>query len=142
MTSTYSAKKGEVPRKWYLVDLEDKVLGRTATQIASILRGKNKPQFTPNVDTGDFVVAINAKKVKLTGNKGNDKTYYRHTGYPGGIRETNVKKLLEKDPGEVILHAVKGMLPKNILGRKLLKKLKVYGGSDHPHMAQKPEVIV
>ena len=135
---TYSAKKDEIQRKWYLIDLKDRPLGRVATQVADILRGKNKPQYTPHVDTGDFVVAINAEQVKLTGNKLDQKVYYRHSGYPGGLKETVARKMLETKPEEILKAAVKGMLPKSILGRTLLKKLKVYRGAEHPHAAQQP----
>ena len=135
---TYQAKKEEVDRQWYLVNAEGRVLGRLATQLADLLRGKRKPTFTPHVDTGDFVVVVNAGKVLLTGKKLKDKIYHRHTGHPGGIREISAEKLLAKKPEEVIRVAVKGMLPKNSLGRKMLGKLKVYAGSSHPHEAQKP----
>lgn len=135
---TYVAKKGEIKPQWHLVDLNDVALGRAATRIANTLRGKNKPQFTPHVDTGDFVVAVNASKVKLTGNKKEDKEYFRHSGYPGGIKSVTAGRLLTTKPDRVIRQAVKGMLPKNILGRHLLRKLKVYAGNDHPHAAQKP----
>ena len=135
---TYQAKKEEVDRQWYLVNAEGRVLGRLATQLADLLRGKKKPTFTPHVDTGDFVVVVNAGKVLLTGKKMKDKIYYRHTGHPGGIREISAEKLLAKKPEEVIRVAVKGMLPKNSLGRKMLGKLKVYAGPGHPHEAQRP----
>ncbi len=135
---TYMAKKGEVERKWYLVDASGKVLGRLASQIAIKLRGKDKPIFTPHVDTGDFVIVINAEKVRLTGKKWENKFYYRHSGYMGGLKKISAKELLKKKPEELIRHAVRGMLPKNRLGRKLLKKLKVYAGPNHPHEAQKP----
>lgn len=138
---TESAKPNEIEQKWYVVDAADEVLGRLATRIALILRGKNKPQFTPHVDTGDFVVVINADKVRLTGKKLTDKTYYHHTGYPGGIRAVSAGKLLEKHPDRVMQNAVRGMLPKNKLGRKMLSKLKVYAGPEHPHAAQQPEPI-
>lgn len=138
---TKSAKPNEIEQKWYVVDAENEVLGRLATRIALILRGKNKPQFTPHVDTGDFVVVINAEKVRLTGKKMSDKTYYHHTGYPGGIRGVSAETQLAKHPDRVMLSAVRGMLPKNKLGRKLLSKLKVYAGSEHPHAAQQPESI-
>ncbi len=138
---SYMAKKGEIERKWYIVDATDKIVGRLATQIATILRGKNKPVYTPHVDTGDFVIVINAEKVKFTGNKLDKKMYYRHTGYMGGLKEIPAKELLEKNPEEIIRHAVKGMLPKGRLGRKLLKKLKIYKGSEHPHLAQQPEKL-
>lgn len=138
---TVSAKPGEIERKWYVVDAEDEVLGRLASRVAMVLRGKMKPQFTPHVDTGDFVVVVNAEKVKVTGAKQTDKMYYRHTGYPGGIRAQNFERVISTYPERVIYHAVRGMLPKNKLGRKLIKKLKVYGGTDHPHTAQNPESI-
>ncbi len=140
MKTTF-AKKGEVERKWYVVDATDKVLGRLATQIAAYLRGKHKPQFTPNVDTGDFIVVINAEKVRLTGKKLDQKVYYHHTGYPGGLKAETARQRLQRKPEEVIKDAVWGMLPKNRLGRKLFKKLKVYRGPEHPHQAQKPEVL-
>ena len=135
---TYQAKKEEVDHQWYLINAEGRVLGRLATQLADLLRGKKKPTFTPHVDTGDFVVVVNAEKVLLTGKKTKDKIYYRHTGHPGGIKEISAEKLLAKKPTEVIRVAVKGMLPKNSLGRKMLGKLKVYAGSSHPHEAQRP----
>lgn len=138
---TYSAKKGSVPRRWFLIDLEGKVLGRAATRIADILRGKNKPQFTPNVDTGDFVVAVNASKIKVTGKKMEEKEYHWHTGYIGGLKTVGLAELLEKKPEQVIKNAVRGMLPKNILGRNLLTKLKIYSGNAHPHAAQKPQEL-
>jgi large subunit ribosomal protein L13 len=138
---TQFAKKNEVERKWYLFDARDRVLGRLATRIATYLRGKNKPLFTPNVDTGDFVVVVNAGKVKLTGKKLDDKVYYHHTGYIGGIKAITAKERMDKDPEGMIVDAVWGMLPKNRLGRAMLKKLKVYRGSEHPHSAQKPEII-
>ena len=138
---TFQAKKDQVKKNWYLVDAEDKILGRLASQLASILRGKNKPIFTPHVDTGDFVVVVNAKKIKLTGRKLKDKIYYHHSGYPGGIKSINAKGLLDKRPEDVILKAVKGMLPKNSLGRTMLKKLRVYPDNVHPHQAQQPEKI-
>lgn len=138
---TYQAKPNEVPRDWVVVDLDGKTLGRAATAIADILRGKTKPQFTPHVDTGDFVVAINADKIFLSGNKRANKRYYRHSGYPGGIRSLSAEQLLERKPDEVIRHAVKGMLPKTSLGRNLLKKLKVYAGQEHPHAAQQPKTL-
>jgi large subunit ribosomal protein L13 len=139
--STSIAKKADLQKDWYVVDLEDKVLGRAATEIARVLRGKHKPIFTPSVDTGDFVIVVNADKVRLTGNKLSQKTYYRHSGYPGGIRSVTAGKLLEQNPEEVIRKAVKGMLPKNKLGRQMFKKLKVYASSDHPHQAQQPKEL-
>jgi large subunit ribosomal protein L13 len=135
---TYQAKKEELDHKWYLVNAEGKVLGRLSTELAKILKGKNKPTYTPHLDTGDFVIVVNAGKVTLTGKKLKDKIYYRHTGYPGGIKEMNAEKLLAKKPTEMIRMAVKGMLPKNSLGRQMLRKLKVYAGPNHPHESQKP----
>jgi large subunit ribosomal protein L13 len=138
MMKTYQAKKEEVDRRWHLVNAEGKVLGRLATDVAKVLRGKNKPIFTPHVDTGDFVIVINAKKVMLTGRKMKNKIYYHHTGYPGGIKEMNAEKLLATKPAEMIRMAVRGMLPKTSLGRQMLRKLKVYAGPHHPHESQKP----
>lgn len=138
---TQYTKASEVERKWYIVDADDQVLGRMAVNIANQLRGKNKPIFTPSVDTGDFVVVINAEKVKLTGKKLDDKVYYWHTGYPGGIKSETARERIEKKPEEVIKAAVWGMLPKNRLGRAVFKKLKVYKGTDHPHKAQQPEEL-
>ena len=139
--STQVAKEQDIKRDWFVVDLEDVVLGRAATEIARVLRGKHKAIYTPSVDTGDFVVVVNADKIKLTGNKMAEKTYYRHTGYPGGIREINAEKLLAKKPEMLVQAAVKGMLPKNKLGRKMFKKLKVYAGGEHPHAAQQPKEL-
>ncbi|MCF6179648.1 MAG: 50S ribosomal protein L13 [Geopsychrobacter sp.] len=139
--STEVAKEQDIVRAWYVVDLEDKVLGRAATEIARILRGKHKAIYTPSVDTGDFVVVVNADKVRLTGNKLSAKMYHRHSGYPGGIRSINAGDLLEKKPEMLIQSAVKGMLPKNSLGRKMFGKLKVYAGSEHPHSAQQPKEL-
>ena len=139
--STRYAKPGEVERNWYLVDAEGATLGRLATQVAMILRGKNKPQYTPHPDTGDFVVVINADKVQLSGNKMNAKTYYRHSGYNGGLKAESFRMAMEKHPERVIEHAVKGMLPKGTLGRAQFKKLKVYAGAEHPHTAQNPVKI-
>jgi large subunit ribosomal protein L13 len=138
---TYQAKKEELEQKWYLVNAEGKVLGRLATELAKILRGKNKPTYTPYLDTGDFVVVVNAGKLTLTGKKMKDKIYYHHTGYPGGIKEIAAEKLLAKKPTEMIRMAVKGMLPKTSLGRQMFRKLKVYAGPNHPHEAQKPITI-
>lgn len=138
---TFQAKKEEAVRKWVVVDLEGKILGRAATRIADVLRGKHRPQFTPHVDTGDFVIVLNASKVKLTGNKLLDKQYHRHTGYPGGIRTSTAGRLMKDNPEKVVKEAVRGMLPKSILGKDLLKKLKIYPGKDHPHTAQKPEAL-
>ena len=128
-------------RKWYIVDAQDKVLGRMATEIGRVLRGKHKPIFSPNLDAGDFVIVVNARGVKLTGKKASDKIYYRHTEYPGGIRERSAAEMLIEKPEQVIRLAVRGMLPKNRLSRKLLTKLKIYPGSEHPHMAQKPQPL-
>ena len=139
--STQTVKLKEIERNWFVIDLDGKVLGRTATEIARILRGKHKPTFSPSVDAGDFVVVINAEKLLLTGNKINDKMYYHHTGYPGGIRSINAAQQMEKKPEDLVFKAVRGMLPKNRLGRQMLKKLKVYAGSEHPHAAQKPNVL-
>ena len=135
---TYQANAQDRERDWYLVDAEGKTLGRLATQIANVLRGKRKPTYTPHVDVGDFVIVINAEKVSVTGNKLQDKRYHRHTGYPGGIRSQSLGDLLERRPEEVIRRAVKGMIPRNRLGRQQLRKLKVYAGTEHPHQAQKP----
>ena len=138
---TYIPKKEEIATKWYLVDAKGKILGRMATGIARTLSGKDKPIYTPHLDTGDFVVVINAKSVKVTGRKEEQKMYYRHSGYPGGLKQRTFKELREKKPEEIIMRAVKGMLPKNKLGRGMLKRLKVYPGENHPHQAQKPESI-
>ena len=139
--STHYAKQGEVARNWVLVDAEGAVLGRLATQVAMILRGKNKPQFTPNSDCGDFVVVINADKVQLTGNKADQKVYYRHSGYNGGLKAESFRQAMAKHPEKVIERAVRGMLPKTALGGQQLKKLKVYAGPEHPHTAQNPTKI-
>ncbi|NTU43340.1 MAG: 50S ribosomal protein L13 [Nitrospirales bacterium] len=138
---TQFAKKEDINRKWYVVDAKDQILGRMATQIASYLRGKHKPTFTPNVDTGDFMIVINADKVKVTGNKLIDKKYYSHSGYIGSITEKSLKERMEKEPEKVIWDAVWGMLPKNRLGRSMITKLKVYSGPEHGHQAQKPETV-
>ncbi|MBT0654343.1 50S ribosomal protein L13 [Geomobilimonas luticola] len=138
---TQVAKKEQVTRGWYLVNVEEKVLGRVATQIANILRGKNKAVFTPSVDTGDFVIVVNAEKIALTGNKMADKVYYSHSGFPGGIKSITAGKLIDKKPEDLIRKAVKGMLPKNKLARHMLSKLKIYTGSEHPHKAQQPKVL-
>ena len=137
--STQDVKQSDIKRNWFVVDLEGKILGRAATEIARVLRGKHKPVYSPSFDAGDFVIVLNAGKVRLTGNKLADKMYYHHTGYPGGIRSINAEKLLEKRPEDLIKKAVKGMLPKNKLGRQMFKKLKVYTGADHPHAAQQPK---
>ena len=139
--ATFSAKKKEIERSWFLVDAENKVLGRLAAKIATVLRGKHKPVFTPHVDTGDFVVVINADKIHLTGTKLDKKMYYRHSGYPGGIKATSAGEMLDKKPEAIIQHAVRGMLPKNKLGRQQLKKLKVYAGTAHPHESQVPKEL-
>ena len=136
---TYSAKPGEIARDWYLVDAEGKTLGRIATQIADRLRGKGKAAFTPHVDTGDFVVVVNAEKVHVTGNKRQAKRYYRHSGYPGGLRSRSFEEMSSRRPEEIIRLAVRGMMPRNRLARKQLTKLKIYAGPDHPHVAQKPQ---
>ncbi|MCX7892087.1 MAG: 50S ribosomal protein L13 [Burkholderiales bacterium] len=138
---TFSAKPHEVKRDWYVVDAADKVLGRLAVDVARRLRGKHKPEYTPHVDTGDYIVVVNAAKVRVTGNKAQDKKYYRHSGYPGGIFETSFAKLQAKHPTRAIEAAVKGMLPKGPLGYAMLKKLKVYAGAEHPHAAQQPKVL-
>lgn len=134
-------KEALAQRSWYIVDAEGKILGRMASEIAKVLRGKNKPIFTPNADTGDFVIVVNARGVKLSGHKMDDKVYYRHTDYPGGIRTRTAANLLQEKPEDLIHLAVKGMLPKNRLGRKLAAKLKVYAGAEHPHEAQKPQPL-
>ena len=140
---TYIPKVEEVEKqkKWHLIDLDGLTLGRAAIEIANILRGKNKPIYTPHMDTGDFVIDINASKVVVTGAKSEQMTYYRYTGYPGGLRETSFKKMMDVDPAHVVIHAVKGMIPKNKLGRKIIKKLHVYADDKHRHEAQKPEVL-
>ncbi|MGO8754647.1 MAG: 50S ribosomal protein L13 [Gallionellaceae bacterium] len=138
---TFSAKPQEVQHDWYLVDAADKVLGRLASQIAARLRGKHKAIYTPHVDTGDFIVVVNADKLRVTGNKAEDKKYYRHSGYPGGIYETNFAKLQQRHPDRVLQNAVKGMLPKGPLGYAMLRKLKIYGGAEHPHAAQQPQPV-
>jgi len=135
---SYMARKGEVSRQWFVVDAQGKVLGRLATRVAMILRGKTKPTFTPHTDAGDFVVVVNAAQVQLTGRKLDQKFYYRHSGFTGGLKTTTARQLLQRKPEEVLRHAVRGMLPKNSLGRSLLKKLKIYAGGEHPHQAQQP----
>ncbi|WP_204139349.1 50S ribosomal protein L13 [Halomicronema sp. CCY15110] len=142
MTKTYTPPVDTIERKWYVVDAADQRLGRLATEIASVLRGKNKPTFTPNMDTGDFVVVINAEKVAVTGNKASQKLYRRHSGRPGGMKVETFNQLQDRIPERIIEKAVKGMLPKNALGRKLFTKLKVYAGPEHPHTAQQPETLV
>jgi large subunit ribosomal protein L13 len=141
MNHTYHAKPGEVERKWLVFDANDQVLGRFCSRIASVLRGKHKPEFTPHVDVGDFVIVINAEKVRLTGLKTQKKTYFRHTGYPGGAKFVAFEHLLATHPDRIISHAVKGMIPRTRLGRKQLKKLHVYAGPDHPHEAQQPITV-
>lgn len=138
---TFSAKPHEVQREWFVVDATDKVLGRLASQIALRLRGKHKPEFTPHVDTGDYIVVINVDKIRVTGNKAQDKKYYRHSGYPGGIRETNFEKLQARFPDRILEKAVKGMLPKGPLGYAMIKKMKCYAGAQHAHAAQQPKVL-
>ena len=138
-TSSLTTK--DIVQKWYLIDCSGKKLGRLSVQIANILRGKNKPEYTPNSDVGDFVVLINAERVEISGNKSKDKIYFKHTGYPGNLKEINFQDLLNKDPEKVLRNAVKGMLPKNRLNRKIINKLKVYSGENHPHEAQNPELI-
>lgn len=138
---TAFAKKTEVTKKWYVVDAEGMVVGRLASRVALVLRGKHKPIYTPHVDTGDYVIVVNAEKVRFTGNKLEKKAYYHHTGYPGGIKKEMAKDIMKTSPERIIISAVRGMLPKNSLGRRQLKKLKVYRGPEHPHMAQKPEVL-
>jgi large subunit ribosomal protein L13 len=135
---TISAKKESVTRDWYVVDAADKTLGRLSTEIANRLRGKHKPEFTPHVDTGDYIVVVNAEKVKVTGNKSTDKLYHHHTGYPGGIKSITFDKLIDKAPERIIEKAVKGMMPKNKLSKAMMSKLKIYAGSEHPHAAQQP----
>ena len=138
---TKSFKISEVDQKWHLIDAENKTLGRLSSRVSSILMGKNKSQYTPNNDLGDFVVIINAEKIKLTGNKESQKKYFRHSGYPGGLKSTNVEELRKDKPEQIILRAVKGMLPKNKLADKMISKLKVYKGPAHPHVGQKPEIL-
>ncbi len=138
---TFSAKPHEVKREWFVIDATDKVLGRVASEVALRLRGKHKPEFTPHVDTGDFIVVINSSKLRVTGTKANDKVYYRHSGFPGGIYATKFKDMQAKHPGRAIEKAVKGMLPKGPLGYAMIKKLKVYAGSEHPHAAQQPKAL-
>ena len=138
---TYSARKEDVKHEWFVVDATDKTLGSMSTEIANRLRGKHKAEYTPHVDTGDYIVVVNAEKIKVTGKKATDKTYYHHTGYPGGIKSITFDKLLDKAPERIIQMAVKGMMPKNKLSRAMLSKLKVYAGNDHPHSAQQPQPL-
>lgn len=139
---TYSARAETVKHDWYVIDATDKILGRLATDIANRLRGKHKPEFTPHVDTGDYIVVVNAEKVKVTGKKNRDKTYYRHSGYPGGMKAISFNEMIEKTPERVIQLAVKGMMPRNRLSRSMLGKLKVYAGAEHPHSAQQPKQLL
>lgn len=138
---TYSMKESEIDKKWFVVDAENKILGRLATEIATVLRGKNKPEFTPNLDMGDNVIVINADKIALTGLKAEDKSYFRHSQYPGGKKFISIQKVMKETPEFVVTNAVKGMLPKTKLGKQIIQNLKVYSGTDHPHAAQKPEII-
>ncbi|MGB1158875.1 MAG: 50S ribosomal protein L13 [Porticoccaceae bacterium] len=138
---TFSAKPESIQRDWYVVDAEGKTLGRLATEVASRLRGKHKPEYTPHVDTGDYIVVVNAEKVAVTGNKAEKKIYYSHTEYPGGIKDINFQDLIQKAPQRVIQSAVKGMLPRGPLGREMFRKLKIYAGSEHPHAAQQPQTL-
>lgn len=139
--TTYTPKPEDIQREWFVVDAQDKILGRLATEIARRLRGKHKPEYTPHLDNGAFVIVVNAKNIRVTGNKLEDKVYYRHSHYPGGIKGTALKDMLAAKPERVIMHAVRGMLPKNRLGRALLRKIKVYAGPTHPHAAQKPQAL-
>ncbi|MFT7178920.1 MAG: large subunit ribosomal protein L13 [Oceanospirillaceae bacterium] len=138
---TVSTKPADVTRDWFVVDAEGKTLGRMATEIARLLRGKHKPEYTPHVDTGDYIIVVNAEKVRVTGNKAKDKMYYRHTGYPGGLRSMSFEKMIDNAPERVVEFAVKGMLPKGPLGRAMYSKLKVYAGTEHPHQAQQPQAL-
>jgi large subunit ribosomal protein L13 len=138
---TFSAKPAEVKRDWFVLDATDKTLGRLATEVARRLRGKHKPEFTPHVDTGDYIVVVNAEKVRVTGRKSTDKVYYRHSGYPGGIKETSFEKMIQSFPQRVIEIAVKGMLPRGPLGRAMFRKLKVYAGPNHKHASQQPQIL-
>jgi large subunit ribosomal protein L13 len=139
--STYTAKPADIRQDWFVVDARDKVLGRLATEVARRLRGKHKPEYTPHMDMGDYIVVINAKDVKVTGNKTTDKTYYKHTGYPGGIKSVTFEKLMAKKPEQVIETAVKGMLPKGPLGRQMFRRLRVYAGAEHKHTSQQPQIL-
>lgn len=139
--STYTATASTITRDWYVVDATDKVLGRLATEIATRLRGKHKPEYTPNLDTGDYIVVVNAEKIRVTGKKRTDKIYYRHSGYPGGLKQINFEKLMEKAPTDAITKAVKGMLPRGPLGRAMFRKLKVYAGPEHRHASQQPQTL-
>lgn len=141
MEKTYVTKREDVEREWYVVDASGQTLGRLATRVARVLRGKHKPIYSPSVDAGDYVIVVNAERIHVTGRKLDQKIYYRHTGYPGGLKEITLRNLLQKHPTRVIEHAVRGMLPKNRLGRRMFKKLKVYAGPDHPHAAQQPKPL-
>ncbi len=141
MRTTYITKESDVERKWYVVDATDHTLGRLSSEIATILRGKHKPIYSPNVDAGDYVIVINADKIKVTGKKLDQKLYRKHSDYVGGLKETTLREMLDKKPEEVIKHSVKGMLPKNVLGRQMFRKLRVYTGTEHGHEAQKPEML-
>jgi len=138
---TYTVRKGDIKREWYVVDAQGKTLGRLASEIAKILRGKHKPIYVPHLDCGDYVIVVNAEKVRVTGKKLDQKFYYRHSGYPGGLKSINLRDQLQKHPTRVLKAAVRGMLPKNRLGRAMIKKLKLYAGSSHPHQAQQPKVL-
>jgi len=141
IVKTYTVKPGDIERQWHLVDAEGKTLGRLASRVAAVLKGKHKPIYTPHADVGDYVIVINAAKIYVTGRKMTQKMYYRHSGYPGGLKSINLRDLLQRHPTRAIEFAVKGMLPKNRLGRRMFKKLRVYAGSDHPHQAQNPQVL-
>jgi large subunit ribosomal protein L13 len=141
IVKTVSAREQDVQRDWHVIDAQGQTLGRLATQVATLLRGKHKPYYTPHVDCGDYVIVVNAEKIHVTGNKMSQKIYYRHSGYPGGLKEVTLRDQLQKFPGRVVEQAVRGMLPKNRLGRRMFKKLKVYAGPDHPHQAQQPKAI-
>lgn len=141
MTKTFSAKAETIRRGWYVVDAKGKTLGRLSTEIARRLRGKHKPEYTPHVDTGDYIIVLNAEQIQVTGNKANDKVYYRHSGYPGGLKEETFAKKIVRQPVQVLEHAVKGMLPKNPLGRTMFRKLNIYAGNAHPHAAQQPQSL-
>lgn len=142
MDKTYAIKSSDIKHTWHIVDADGQILGRLATRISAVLRGKHKPTFSPNLDNGDFVIVVNADKVRVTGNRLDEKKYYRHSGYPGGLVEVPLRRLLDTHPERAIIYAVKGMLPKTRLGRKMIKKLKVYAGPDHPHDAQQPKELV
>jgi len=141
IVKTVSAREQDVQRDWHVIDAQGQTLGRLATQVATLLRGKHKPYYTPHVDCGDYVIVVNAEKIHVTGNKMSQKIYYRHSGYPGGLKQVTLQDQLQKFPGRVVEQAVRGMLPKNRLGRRMFKKLKVYAGPDHPHQAQQPKAI-